>query len=122
MPKKWIGKPSPKSLRHGNGWFGEMDRAYTDGTYAVMTRPVPTEWGVVTHACIRNADSTDIPWAEKQRIKDELFGPDRTALEVFPDSEELVDVANMYHIWVLPAGMKLPFTLYEPRGEQKPWI
>jgi len=87
-----------------------------------MTRPVPTEWGIVTHACICNTGNTDIPWAEKQKIKDELFGPDRIALEVFPAADELVDGANMYHIWVLPAGMELPFSLLEPRGEQKKWI
>ncbi|WP_255668580.1 hypothetical protein [Brevibacillus daliensis] len=41
--KKWIEKPSPKSKRIGTGWFGELNRAYTDGEYAVMTRKVQTE-------------------------------------------------------------------------------
>lgn len=111
--KNWIGKPSPKSKHVGIGWFGEMDRAYTDTgmKYAVMTRSVDTEWGEVVHACIRNADNTDIPWAEKQRIKNELLGEGRTAIEVFPAKDDLVDEANMYHLWVLPAGMKLPFTI-----------
>jgi hypothetical protein len=107
--KKWIGKPSPKSMKVGTGWFGELDKAYSDGEYAVMTRPVLTEWGQVIHACIRNTNSTDISWAEKQRIKNELFGKESTAIEVFPDESELVDEANMYHIWILP--MKLPFGL-----------
>ncbi|NOJ72460.1 DUF7694 domain-containing protein [Paenibacillus alvei] len=110
---KWVGKPSPKSMHVGTGWYGELNRSYTDGEYAVMTRPVATEWGEVTHACIINANSTDIPWAEKQRIKNELFGSSRTAIEVFPPESELVDEANMYHIWILPKGMKLPFTLKE---------
>ncbi|MDK8188990.1 hypothetical protein QP794_02675 [Paenibacillus sp. UMB7766-LJ446] len=110
---KWIGRPSPKSMKMGNGWFKELDRVYSseDGQYAVMTRPVATEWGQLIHACIRNVEGTDIPWAEKQRIKDELLGRDRTAIEVFPAATELVDEANMYHLWVLPAGMKLPFTI-----------
>lgn len=110
---KWIGRPSPKSKRIGNGWFAELDRVYSseDGQYAVMTRPVETEWGRLIHACIRNVEGTDIPWAEKQRIKDELLGTDRTAIEVFPASSDLVDEANMYHLWVLPAGMRLPFTI-----------
>jgi len=109
--RKWIGKPSPKSRHVGTGWFGELDRAYSNGEYAVMTRQVSTEWGDVIHACIRHISSTDIPWAEKQRIKNELFGNSRTAIEVFPAESELVDEANMYHIWILPEGMKLPFTL-----------
>ncbi|MGF6358053.1 hypothetical protein ABIE27_006018 [Paenibacillus sp. 4624] len=110
---KWIGRPSPKSLRAGSGWFAELDRVYSseDGQYAVMTRPVETEWGQVIHACIRNVGGTDISWAEKQRIKNELLGTERTAIEVFPASADLVDETNMYHLWVLPAGMELPFTI-----------
>lgn len=111
VTKNWIGKPSPKSMRTGSGWFGELNRAFVDGEYAVMTRTVETEWGEVEHACIRNLGNTDIPWAEKQRIKNEIFGTERCAVEVFPAMTELVDEANMYHLWVLPAGMKLPFSI-----------
>lgn len=111
--KGWVEKPSPKSKRTGAGWFGEMNHAYVDEKYqyAVMTREVNTEWGTVIHACIRNADESDIPWFEKQRIKNELFGPERCAVEVFPADSQLVDEANMYHLWVLPKEMKLPFSL-----------
>lgn len=111
MPGQWIGKPSPKSMRKGTGWFGELNKAYSNGQYAVMTRTIQTDWGEVIHACIRNIDSTDIPWAEKQRIKNELFGSERTAIEVFPKESELVDEANMYHLWVLPKDVELPFGL-----------
>ena len=109
--KKWIGKPSPKSMKVGTGWFGELNKAWVDSAYAVMSRTIQTDWGEVEHACIRNIDNTDIPWAEKQRIKNELFGEDRTAIEVFPTTADLVDEANMYHIWVLPKGFKIPFGL-----------
>lgn len=118
MPRGWIGKPSPKSLNmNGRGWLSEIDRCYTDENheYAVMIRKVETQWGIVEHAAIRNRDSSDIPWREKQRIKDELFGPERTAVEVFPARSQLVDEANMYHLWVLPIGMELPFTIKESK-------
>lgn len=98
-------------MKVGNGWFGELNRAYSDGKYAVMTREVETEWGKVIHACIINTENTDIPWSEKQRIKNELFGKESTAIEVFPSDSELVDEANMYHIWILPEEMKLPISL-----------
>ncbi|ULL14330.1 hypothetical protein DVH26_07640 [Paenibacillus sp. H1-7] len=113
--RKWIGKPSPKSKHVGTGWFGELNKSWVDETYryAVMSRTIQTEWGTVEHVCMRNLDNTDIPWAEKQLIKNELFGTDRTAIEVFPTDAELVDEANMYHIWVLPKGFVLPFTLKE---------
>jgi len=109
----WITKPSPKQLKQGSGWFGELDRAYVDinSEYAVMVRTISTKWGTVDHACIRNTKSTDIPWREKQRIKNELFGQDRTAIEVFPAEIDLVDEANMYHLWVFEKGVKLPFGL-----------
>lgn len=110
---KWIGKPSPKSLRHGTGWFGELNKAWTDGEYAVMSRTLQTDWGEVEHACIRNIPNTDIPWREKQRIKNELFGAERIAVEVFPEESQLVDEANMYHIWIMPIGFKIPFSLRE---------
>jgi hypothetical protein len=115
MNKRWIGKPSPKSRHVGNGWFGELDRCFVDidNIYCVMVRTVETEWGLVEHACIRNVRNTDIPWSEKQRIKDEIFGPERTAIEVFPSASQLVDEANMYHFWVLPESLKLPFSLKE---------
>lgn len=52
---------------------------------------------------------TDIPWRDKQRIKNEIFGHDRTAVEVFPETSKLIDQGNLYHIWVLPKDMELPF-------------
>lgn len=108
----WIEHPSPKQLGRGNGWFGELDRVYRQGNeYVVMVRDVETEWGAIQHACLRNANNTDIPWSEKQRIKNEIFGQEATAIEVFPKESELVDEANMYHIWVLPDDFKLPFGL-----------
>lgn len=106
---EWVEKPSPKLLGRGNGWFSEFDTVYSNGKYVVMTRPVETEWGRVLHICMRNAASTDIPWKKKQRIKNELFGSQRIAIEVFPKESDLVDAAMMYHIWLLPLEMTLPF-------------
>ncbi|MFD1884016.1 DUF7694 domain-containing protein [Paenibacillus wenxiniae] len=109
----WIRRPTPKGTGVGTGWFGELNKAWSskDGQYFVMARDVQTDWGLVTHVCIRNAQSSDISWAEKQRIKNELLGEWRTAIEVFPDTRELVDEANMYHLWLLPYDFELPFTI-----------
>lgn len=43
-------------------------------------------------------------WRTLYRIKDELV-PDCEAVEIYPPASRLVDVANMYHLWVLPEGM-----------------
>lgn len=107
----WVQHPSPKQLKYGTGWVNEFDRMFRDESsqYVVMVRSVETEWGIVEHACMKNVADTDIPWSEKQRIKNELFGKERIAVEVFPKESELVDAANMYHLWVLPVEMTLPF-------------
>lgn len=43
----------------------------------------------------------DITWDELQRIKSELGYDDRQAIEVFPPDIEVVNVANMRHLWIL---------------------
>ena len=37
---------------------------------------------------------------------------DRVAVEVYPPESQLVDDADLYHLWVLPAGFELPFGLH----------
>lgn len=113
MPN-WKREPSPKDIGYGGGWLLEMDHCWRQGRkYLAMSRMVQTAWGLVRHVCIRNQDCTDIPWAEKQRIKNELFGRNAVAIEVFPAEERLVDAANMYHLWILPDGFQLPFGIHD---------
>ncbi len=118
---RWIEKPSPKSMRKGSGWFGQMNRDYTyNGEYAAITREINTEWGKVIHCAFRNKDGTEITWKEKQWLKDSLFGEDRVAIEVFPQKDRLVDAANMYHIWVFEKGFELPFGIHDKdKSERK---
>lgn len=48
-------------------------------------------------------------WRELQRIKNELCGREREAVELFPADSRLMDSANQYHLWVLPEGQAFPF-------------
>lgn len=54
----------------------------------------------------------DLPvtWDDMQAIKEHLW-PGRIGLEIFPPKDQLVDVADMRWIWVLPPGSILPFNL-----------
>lgn len=106
--RDWTLHPSPKQLKKGSGWFRELDRVYrrNDGQVVCMMRDLQTEWGKVTHVTITAHEQPN--WAEKQRIKNELFGKESLAIEVFPRESELVDKANMYHLWVLHEK-NLPF-------------
>lgn len=96
---------------NGAGWTREMHTAYRNGAYAVLVRTVETAWGRIEHASIHTLTGGDIPWRDKQRIKNELFGAPRVALEVFPAQDALVDAADAYHLWILPEGFDLPFTI-----------
>lgn len=103
-------------IYHGE-WLPKMDRYWesSDG-YSVMSRQIRTAWGTVEHVSIQILGGFgDVPWAVKQEIKDELFGRDRTAIEVFPSKKNLVDVCDVYHLWVLPKDFKIPFGIHPLR-------
>ncbi len=58
----------------------------------------------------RHDEGDEYPWRDLQRIKNELVGEDREAVQVFPKQGEVVDVADMAHIWLVPVGQPLPYT------------
>jgi len=97
----------------GHGWTRDIRWTMRNLLYVVLCRPVKTEIGEVIHCAIRTASSLEPPWRDKQRIKNECFGPERVAVEVMPADDRLVDGADMYHMWVLPEGYGLPFCLKE---------
>lgn len=101
----------------GRGWTMEVHTAYRNRLYAVLVRSIITAWGIVEHACISTLDGVEVPWRDKQRIKNELFGPERVAVEVLPEASRLVDDAPCYHFFVLPEGFRLPFTIEEKPDE-----
>jgi hypothetical protein len=88
-----------------------MKEAYANLILSVQVSEQETVWGTVTHLWVRRHDSQPLTWREMQRIKNELIGPERVAVEVYPAVSELIDQANMYHLWVLPEGFTLPFSL-----------
>lgn len=130
----WIKSVTPKQLHdqfgvyHGQ-WMPEMDRCWIrkeDGT-TVSSRLIRTKLGNVEHVTItrRKSDgsmsfdgSTGFTWADKQSIKDELFGEDRAAVEVFPKSSRLIDTCDVYHLWVFDKKFDMPFGIH-PKEYQK---
>lgn len=51
---------------------------------------------------VRKHDSSRVEWVELQRIKNELFGEDRVAVQILPRQRDLVDSANMYWFFLVP--------------------
>lgn len=85
---------------------------WKNNCYIVQVALEKTEWGAVRRLMIRRNDGEPTrSWADMQRIKNDLCGPEEVGLEVFPRESELVDDANIYHLWVLGPCMDLPFNL-----------
>lgn len=90
----------------GQGWASEFTRAHRNLVFSVLDRTLPDGTRHLAITCLSQERPT---WWEAQRIKNDLAGDDATAVEVYPPAREVVDGADMYHLWVLPAP--LPFSL-----------
>lgn len=108
----WELKTFPKGSVGPGHWTYEIDRAWTNGVYVCLVRRIDwTDEGRV-HLAIRTASNQEPPWRDLQRIKNELFGPERVAAQVCPPASRLIDQADMYHLFVLPVGAELGFGLH----------
>ena len=124
----WVKGVPPKMLHeqfgvyHGE-WMPEMDRCWMDYErgYSVCSRMINTkQWGNVEHVTISKFDKDgdirtvggSIGWNEKMMIKNELFGEDRFAIEVYPKQDRLVDMADVYHLWVFGKKYDMPFGIH----------
>lgn len=102
-------------IYHGT-WTPLMDRFWeSDEGYNVMSREFVCELGKIQHITIESVTGEPVGWNIKQQIKDELFGRDRIAIEVYPDNKHLIDVMNIYHLWLLPKKCKMPFGIHPTR-------
>ena len=90
---------------------------YLNDEYQVMVyRPednvselVKADSPPITHLSIKRLDKEPIhDWRKLQQIKNMILGKDVEAVELYPNEERLVDSANQYHLWALPAGLCFP--------------
>lgn len=99
------------------GWVG----VFFNNLYQVSWREIGEEHKV-DWLCIRRRDSEAIhDWRDLQRIKNELCGTDREAVEIYPAEDRLVDTSNNYHLWVLPRGFRVPFGYDERDVSDRPF-
>ena len=112
----------PKLLRdklgmyQGDSWHGEMDRCWVENEedICVCSRLIRTRFGNVEHVTITRGGisvngSNEVSWSKKMQIKNELFGENRFAVEIFPKQKNLVDVCDVYHLWVFDKKAEMPF-------------
>lgn len=57
---------------------------------------------------VPNEGEPEPTWAEKQLIKDEFLGRDLWAYECYPPAADLIDEADVYHLFV---GAEPPYHL-----------
>lgn len=87
----------------GRSWAAEFTEVRKNSVFSVLVRDiVGTDGGTYTHLAISSLSGTRPTWWEAQRIKNELAGDDAVAVEVYPPQAEVVDDADMFHLWVLP--------------------
>lgn len=96
--------------------------------FAVQVREVECEVGQIKHVVIKKLraqpsvvdifNSLEPTYQDKIRIRQVLKCKDRDMIEVMPTQRNLVDMANLYHLWILPAEYKSPIQ-YQPSNEFK---
>lgn len=85
-----------------------MTRCFRNNRYIVMIMDnCPTTHGPAIRAMVQNHANTPITnhWAEMQRIKNQIFGEEVTAIEYYPKQSELTDQANIYWMWIFPENV-----------------
>lgn len=112
---EWRKTRLPDGIPGGNGWCRGVREVWANNIYVVLIRPfLDADGDEVIHLAIRTASQLEPPWRDMQRMKNEICGLEATAVQVMPPTAELVDEADMYHMWVLSS--RLPFTLAYGRG------
>lgn len=83
---------------------------YQNSLYTVHLRLLSKDRTNAMWLSIRHNDRRAVrDWRHFQRIKNELAGAERQAVEIYPKESSLVDEANTYHLWVLDEKDELPF-------------
>lgn len=88
----------------GTGNLGT--RVFQNSRYFVHRTPSDEGGYTLSIRNIQNDARHD--WREFQRIKNELCGPEREAIELYPAEHRLVDTSNQFYVYVLPEGMRVP--------------
>lgn len=114
----WVERTPTEGERARYPAIRDIHAAYFNDVYSVQVYRVRTDMGVVLHLIVRGQqDNQEPPWRDLQRIKDELLGEDAYAVQVYPRKADVVDQADVYHLWVLPN--ELPFGLHRENGLRK---
>lgn len=104
---------------HGERWrrhadtAGDIIQAWRNNIYSVQVfARARVGAPAAMHLAIRRHDEAEVRgWSDLQRIKNEIAGEGRAAVEVYPPASDVIDQANMRHLFVLAEGERAPFTI-----------
>lgn len=92
-----------------------IEAVYANDTYIVEKYRVHPDTCCNYRLAIKRWDKQPIHnWTDLQHIKNTIAGPERMAVEVYPRDSELVDTANIYHLWIMYEDEELPWKLVPP--------
>ena len=76
---------------------------YVNSRYVVQVYDASEQLGIpMKHLSIRNNENNHMAhdWRDLQRIKNEICGEEKEAIELYPAMSRMVDTSNQYHLWV----------------------
>jgi hypothetical protein len=105
-----LGVPADPELFYASE--GPSAQIWGNDRYTAIAAPYSSEQpeglnGLVWLSIRRNDRKAIRDWRHLQWIKNEVAGPEREAMEIFPRESRLVDTANQYHLFVLPVGFDI---------------
>lgn len=108
----WESASFPKGTvsKDKNTFSYSFVRAHKNNVFAVLERNLANG----THLAVSSLSGERPSWWEMQRIKNELMGESTTGIEIYPPQDEVVDGANMFHIFVTVEGAA--FSIFDGRG------
>jgi len=115
---QWIG---PRAERKRTG----SEALLKNGTHTVILSgddrcEEPLD-GWVLLSIRRNDRAAECDWRILMRIKNELVGPDREAIQLFPGLRRVVDTANQYFLFVAPKGYIFGLGQFEQEVSDEQW-
>lgn len=128
MEEKWEKAPVFDYEQGGDSWERQISECWKYSTKSkesiINVRYIKeTKWGEMRHIIIVEVDrekvakqgvtaiihSEEPTYGEKVRILSKIGKWKQVALEVYPAEENLVDRANVYHLWEVESKEILPF-------------
>ena len=98
----------------------EGEQYWRNSFYTVMVKYLDLaegESGGIRLDIRHNQNKPIREWKHLQRIKNELIGEEREAMEIFPPQSMVTDMSNMHHLFAAPVGVSSVY-VYEEKLAQ----